>query len=42
MGEISGETLRITWENRGPAVLVCPVGEIDLTASPVFRGFMAK
>lgn len=37
MGEYNGDTLKVRWEARGVAVVVTPVGDVDLTASPVLR-----
>ncbi|MBX3358925.1 MAG: STAS domain-containing protein [Phycisphaeraceae bacterium] len=37
MGELNGDTIKITWTPRGGATVVLPEGDIDLTASPVFR-----
>ncbi|HYE03773.1 MAG TPA: STAS domain-containing protein [Phycisphaerales bacterium] len=37
MAEFSGDTLTVRWENRGGGVVVTPMGDVDLTASPVLR-----
>lgn len=37
MPEFNGDTLKVHWEMRGPGVVVNPVGDIDLTASPTLR-----
>lgn len=37
MGEFSGDTLKVRWESRGEAMVVTPIGDVDLTASPVLR-----
>lgn len=37
MGEFNGDSLRVQWEERGNAVVVVPIGDVDLNASPVLR-----
>ncbi|MBC7835618.1 MAG: STAS domain-containing protein [Phycisphaerales bacterium] len=37
MAEFSGDTLTVRWEAKGGGIVVTPVGDVDLTASPVLR-----
>jgi anti-sigma B factor antagonist len=37
MPELSSETLKVKWDTRGTAVVVSPVGDVDLNASPTLR-----
>ena len=37
MPELSSDTLKVKWDNRGAAVVVAPAGDVDLNASPTLR-----
>ncbi len=37
MPEIASDTLKVKWDSKGPAVVVSPMGDVDLNASPTLR-----